>query len=148
MERPAEGRTDPDDRLSRTEVLAALDRFDRAFAAGDADALADLFAPDASLLLLYREPLVGREAVQDEWRRAFAAFDPGAWRTQRVIVDVHGDRAHTLSTYTETLVSRQGKPSQSISGRVVLFLRRRAADEWEVTLALNSHSRPVEFIDP
>jgi len=80
------------------------------------------------------------------WTRLFARFDTSAWQTERVIVDVHGDLAYTLSTYTEILVPRKpgaGVPERVV-GRLVLFLRREPDGEWLVNLALNSHVRPVE----
>ena len=104
---------------ARTAVDEALARFHRIFAAGDAEALTGLFASDARLLLLHREPLVGREAIREHWTRVFGAYDTSAWLAEPVIVDVHGDRAYTLSTYTETLVPR---------GRRGVAARRRAAD--------------------
>jgi uncharacterized protein (TIGR02246 family) len=124
------------------EVQAALDAFVRAFAAGDADALAELFAPDAQLLLLYGAAVVGRLAIREVWAGAFARNDTSAWQTERQIVDVHGDRAYALTTYTETLVPRAGGPPELVAGRLVQFLRRDADGHWLVTLALNSHVRP------
>ena len=87
-------------------VRAALAAFDRAFAAGDADGLTELFAPDARLWLQFSPAIEGREAIRGPWTRLFDRFDTSAWLTERVIVDVHGDTAYTLSTYSETLVPR------------------------------------------
>ena len=129
-------------------VHQALDRFDRTFASSDATALAQLFAVDARLLLLYGEPIEGRSAIEAHWSRLFEAWDAGAWQAEHEIVDVHGDRAYALSRYSETLVSRVGVPSRLVNGRLVLFLRRDADDEWRVTMAMNSHSRPVEELGP
>jgi uncharacterized protein (TIGR02246 family) len=131
--------------VTTRDVLAALDAFDQAFAAGDASRLADRYAEDAELLLLHSEAVVGRSAIQDRWARFFTDWDTRAWLTQRRVVDVHGDRAYTVSDYTETLVSRTGeRPSRRVVGRVVLFLRQDDDGEWRVTLTLNSHVRPVE----
>ena len=130
------------------EVLGALAEFDRRFAAGRPDALAALFSPDARLLLLHREAIEGRPAIREHWARVFAAWDPGAWQAERLIVDVHGDRAYAVSTYSETLVDRAGRRSQAIRGRLVLFLRRQTGGDWSVDVALNSHSRPIEWAEP
>ena len=128
-------------------VSAALADFDRCFASGNADALAELFADDAQLLLQYREPIEGRPAIRDQWARLFAEFDPGSWRAEHPIVDVHGDRAYTVSTYSETLIPRRGGASQLVNGRVVLFFRRDPDGAWRVTLAMNSHTRPIELVE-
>lgn len=128
------------------EVRAALDAFDRAFAAGDANALVEFFAVDASLLLLYGPAIHGRAGIHAQWTPFFAAWDMSAWATERVIVDVHEDRAYTLSTYTETVVHRAGtEPSRLVVGRVVTFLRL-VDGRWLITVLMNSHARPVETL--
>ena len=125
----------------------ALDAFDRAFAAGDIDAVVELFAEDASLLLLNGAAIRGREGIRAQWAPSFATWDMSAWATERIVVDVHGDRAYALSTYTETLVHRAGtEQSRLVSGRVVMFLRRADDGRWEITVLLNSHARPVEVL--
>jgi uncharacterized protein (TIGR02246 family) len=135
--------TPPADPAGIHDVLA---RFHQAFAAGDAPRLSRLFAPDAQLLLLHQEPLEGRGAILAHWSRLFGAWDTSAWRTTLVSADVHGDRAYTLSTYSETLVPRGDGPSRRVVGRLVLFFRREPGGPWQVSLALNSHIRPIEEI--
>ena len=130
----------------RAGIDGSLARFHEAFAAGDPEALTVLFAPDARLLLLHREALEGHAAIRDHWRRVFGAWDPSAWQATSVSVDVHGDRAYTLSTYTETLVSRENRPSHRVVGRLVLFFSREPGGPWLVSLALNSHVRPIEEV--
>jgi uncharacterized protein (TIGR02246 family) len=128
---------------------AALEAFDAAFASGDAEALAARFTPDARLLLLHAEAIEGRDAIRAHWARLFAQWETGAWRTEPLTLDVHGDHAYAIATYTETLVPRD--PSlghrRLVRGRLVRFLRRDDDGRWRVTLALNSHSRPVELVE-
>jgi uncharacterized protein (TIGR02246 family) len=129
------------------EVRAALDAFDRAFAAGDADAVVELFAEDASLMLLNGAAIRGREGIHAQWAPSFAQWDMSAWATERMIVDVHGDRAYALSTYTETMVHRAGtEQSRLVVGRLVTFLRRVDDGPWQISVLLNSHARPVELL--
>ena len=123
-------------------VRETLDAFDRAFAAGDARAVAAQFAEDAKALLHHSAPVVGPAAVEALWTPFFAAWDTSHWTTERQIVDVHGDRAYTLSTYAETLHHRAGaQPSRSVAGRYVAFLRRAADGTWRLTLLMNSLPR-------
>jgi uncharacterized protein (TIGR02246 family) len=128
--------------VTAARVRAALDAFDRAFAAGDAAALAEQFADDARLLLLHADAMEGRDAIRSHWNRLFERYDTSAWRTELLVIDVHGGQAWTVSTYSEILVARDvGEGSrQLVRGRLVRFLGR-------VSLALNSHSRPVELLD-
>jgi uncharacterized protein (TIGR02246 family) len=126
------------------DVTAALDAFDRAFAAGAPDALTACFADDARLLLLHSPAIDGRSAIRDHWARVFAKYDTSAWRTTVELVERHGDHAYTLATYTETLIEREGAGRFLVSGRLVRFLVRGGDGRWQVTLALNSHVVPVE----
>ena len=130
-------------------VRDALEAFDRAFAAGDADALAAQFSDDAQLLLQHADAIEGREAIHAHWRRLFERWDTSAWRTEPVVVDVHGAQAYTVATYSETLVPRDPAQVQRqlVRGRLVRFLRREGDGRWRVSLALNSHTRPVELLD-
>lgn len=127
-------------------ALAAMADFDRAFAAGDARHLAELFAKDARLLLLHAAAIEGRPAILAHWTRLFDRFDTSAWKAEPLVVDEHGAAAYTVSTYSETLVPREPGPSHSVLGRLVLFWRRDASGNWLVALAMNSHVRPVEDV--
>ena len=129
------------------EVHAALDAFDRTFASGDPDRLTELFAPDARLLLLYVPAIEGRDAIRAHWTRVFGDWDPGAWQATHELVDVHDDRAYALTIYEETLRQRTGNATIDVRGRLILFLRREANNEWLVTLAMNSHRQPIERRD-
>ena len=133
--------------IAADDVRTALAAFDRAFAAGNADALAELFAADALLLLQHGEPIEGRPAIRDHWTRLFATYDPGSWRAEHRIVETHGDHAYSLSVYSETLVHRGDGPSRVVNGRLILFHRRDPGGQWRVAVAMNSHVRPVELLE-
>jgi uncharacterized protein (TIGR02246 family) len=134
-------------RADRDDVIEALDAFDRAFAAGDAQAYASLFTADGRLLLLFADPVEGRDAILDDSIATFATWDTSAWRTERLLVDVLGERAWSLSTYSETLVHRTEGRRRVIRGRLLHVLRREP-DGWRVELAMNAHSRRVEELPP
>jgi uncharacterized protein (TIGR02246 family) len=130
------------------EILAALEAFDGAFAAGDADALAERFAVDARLLLLHTPEIQGRDAIREHWAAVFARHDTSAWGTDWEIVDRSDDRATGLAAYTETLVPRVDGPRFIVNGRLVLFLQREVDGAWRVRIAMNSHRIPVERVEP
>ncbi len=134
--------------MAGDKVHAALETFDRAFAAGDPDALTELFAPDARLLLLYVPAMEGRDAIRAHWTRVFGDWDPGAWQATHELVEVHDDQAYALTIYEETLRQRIGSATLDVRGRLILFLRREADGRWLVTLAMNSHRQPSERRDP
>jgi uncharacterized protein (TIGR02246 family) len=129
---------------SKEGVMALLRAHDAAFARGDAGAYAALFCGDARLLLLHNRAIEGREAVEERWRSFFARYDTSAWATDPELVEVHDDRAYTLSTYTETLVPRGDGPRISVAGRLVAFARRESDGAWRIAMLMNSHTRPME----
>ena len=128
------------------EVRAALAVFDRTFASCDGEALGALFAPDAELLLMYSEPLVGRSAIAAFWTRFFATWDGSSWRAEHRIVEVHADHAWSQAVYSETLVHREEGRRRVVHGRLVIVLGRAAGGPWLVRLVMNSHVRPAEDI--
>jgi uncharacterized protein (TIGR02246 family) len=131
---------------SPDDALAVLAEFDRCFASGDAGALSEIFTMDGRLLLLHREAIEGRSAIMSHWTRLFSEYDPGAWRTESQTVEVHGDRAYALSSYSETLVNRSGGASLMVWGRLVFFMRRDPDNTWRMATVMNSHVRPVEQV--
>jgi uncharacterized protein (TIGR02246 family) len=131
----------------REAIVATLDAFDRAFADGDAEGYASLFTPDGRLLLLYADPIEGREAILADSIATFGTWDTSAWRTERMRLDILRERAWSLSTYGETLVHRADGRRRIIRGRLLHVLRREP-DGWRVELAMNSHSRRVEELPP
>ncbi len=133
-------------KTAEDEVHAALAEFDRRFAAGDAGRLAEMFTEDGRMIQPHRAESVGREAIEANTRRTFEPYDPGAWRRQTRSLEVHGDRAYTVSDYAEVLVHRSGGPSLDVLGRLILFLAREADGQWRVSLAMNNHVRPVTEI--
>jgi uncharacterized protein (TIGR02246 family) len=126
------------------EVRGLLKRMDAALAGGDADGFGVLFTDDAQLLLLHREPIVGRQAISSYWRDFFGRFDTSAWRTDHARIEVDGVLAHAFSTYSETLVPHDGGPPRVVVGRIDALFRHLGADGWRITLLMNSHTRPVE----
>lgn len=131
----------------REAVQAVLRAFDEALAGGDAASYAATFAPDGRLLLLYRDALEGRAAIHDDSLATFATWDTSAWRTSLVTLDVCGDRAWSLSTYTETLVRHDDGRRRVIAGRILRILRREP-DGWRVEVAMNAHSQRAEELPP
>jgi uncharacterized protein (TIGR02246 family) len=128
------------------EVRTLLGEMDAAFAGGDAVAFAGVFAEDGQLLLLHRDAMVGRQAIRAFFADFFARFDTSAWRTEHGLVETYGPHAHAFSTYTETLVPREGGPSRLVVGRLVFFLRHLPSPGWRIALLMNSHVRPVRVL--
>jgi uncharacterized protein (TIGR02246 family) len=127
-------------------VRALIGEADAAFAAGDADRYTALFADDARLYMLHREPAIGREAIHARWASGFERFDTSAWEPSLEIVDVEGDVACAFETYTERLRERATGERTLVRGRLAYFLRRDSSGAWRITLLMNSHAYPMEPI--
>ena len=135
--------SDPED-----QVRAALDAFDDAFRRGDAAAAAARFTADGQVHLQFQPTVSGLDEIESVWRASFETWDTSAWATERLVVDVHGDRAFTLTSYTETLVHRAGlEPSRLVVGRYLAYLRRDPDGAWRIAHMANSHARPIEVLE-
>ncbi len=128
---------------TRHGVDERLAAFHAAFAAGDAKRFADCFDEGGRMYLLHRDPLEGRSAIREHWEGAFAKYDTSAWQPVTELVEMRDDHAYAFGTYTERLLSREDGSRQLVRGRLIHFLRCDD-DAWWITLAMNSHSRPIE----
>lgn len=130
------------------EAIAALLRtFHAAFAAGDADAFANCFTEDAQMHLLHSEPAIGRAAIRERWRAAFARLDTSAWDPVTQLTELAGDRAFAFSTYTERLLDRGTGDRTLVRGRLVHWMARAEDATWRMAFLMNSHSHPMERIE-
>ena len=76
-----------------------LDRYIAAWRSGDRAEIADLFSADARYRYhSYDEPVVGREAIADDWLKE--PDDPGSWEAEYTCYAVEGDRAAAVGTST------------------------------------------------
>jgi len=78
--------------LTREHVQAWLDAYVAAWRSYDHDAIADLFAPDATYAYHpYDEPLQGREAIVASWLHD--RDEPGSWEGEYAPALISGRRA-------------------------------------------------------
>jgi uncharacterized protein (TIGR02246 family) len=134
------------DQADAQAVAALLRGFHQAFAAGDADTLADCFTEDAEMYLLHREPGIGREAIRERWRRGFDRLDTSAWEPVTHLTEVRGDRAFAFGTFTERLLDRGSGERTLVRGRLVHWMARGADGSWGIAMLMHSHSHPAEPI--
>ena len=105
-----------------------LDReFERALNAGDLDALAALYEPNATLTPQPGTTVSGTAAI----REALAGFLPGRPRmriTPRLVAQ-NGDIALVSGQWQLSMTGPDGKPAE-LAGRSVEVLRRQADGHW------------------
>jgi uncharacterized protein (TIGR02246 family) len=110
-----------------TEAAAV---FEKATAAGDVDAIAALYAPDALLLAPGGQTVAGREAIRAVHRRNQAA-GPNKIRFSDVKIDAGDDRAIILWSWILE-VAPQGRPPVVTKGRSLVNWKR-IAGVWQIT---------------
>ena len=104
--------------------------FEKATAAGDVDAIAALYAPDALLLAPGGQTIAGRDAIRAVHRRNQAA-GPNTIRFSEVKIDAGDDRAIMLWSWTSQIVP-QGRPPVVTKGRSLVHWKR-VSGVWQIT---------------
>lgn len=107
----------------------------RAYAAGDADGVAEAFAEDCWQMPPNTEPLVGREAVRGFWRQAFGY---GRWEfalETREVVGGEGlavERGRYRMRFRPGAGAPPGMAPADDRGNYVVLWRLEPAGQWRV----------------
>ena len=112
------------------EIAAVRDAFWAAHERGDAAALASLVTEDGLLWAPGMEEVRGREAVLAAAEGMFSAMSVSAFEIESTELEIHGDRAYELTTYSETITPTGGPASQA-RGRY-LIVWQRGSSGWRV----------------
>lgn len=107
-------------------------RWNRAYAARDAAALAGMYADDAVLANPGEELVKGKEAIR-EATGAFAG-DPNlkvAFRANRIQVARSGDLAYTRGRYTMTMTNRATNRPETSTGHYLTVWQKQADGSWK-----------------
>jgi len=115
----------PTDVGAREAIETAVRRYVAASNAGDAEALADLYADDAVLLPPDHEPVRGREAIGAYWSHG---TDEGLEVTT-LSVEVDGGLGYLVGRYR--LPATDEEPADS--GKYVMCLKRQRDGSWKLT---------------
>jgi uncharacterized protein (TIGR02246 family) len=113
--------------------VRALDtEWAKAATAGNGDAIAALYAPDATLLPP-GEPMVKGEAAKKYWVD-FANGYSGPTELNTLSVEGSGDLAYAVGTYRMTLTPKKAgaKPLPTEEGKYVEVLKRQDDGSWKI----------------
>lgn len=132
---PSPTSTSPDPASAPSSDVAAVraveERIARAFAAGDADAVADCYTEDALLILPFRPSLSGRQAIADHYRQGLSKvsleIEPTIEETEVV-----GDWAFQRGSIEQKVSVKGGSAVHRSSGRYLLVARRGDDGSWRV----------------
>lgn len=110
-----------------TDVEQAQAQWIQLAEAGDAAGLAQLYAPDAVMLVGDAEPLVGRQAIQAGL--SFEGLTNMEINTQYTELGI--ELVSTWGTYDQTFRTPEGA-EQTVSGTFLAVARRQADDTWQI----------------
>lgn len=110
-------------------INAARAAFWEAHEQGDAQAFAALVTEDAVLWAPGMEEVRGRPAILKAAEGMFTAMDISHFEIESMEVDIHGNLAYELATYSET-VTYEGAEPTSARGRYLIVWRKDADGHW------------------
>lgn len=134
---------------ARRPAIEGLERlraaWTRAYEAGDAAALADLYTADAVRMPYDAPSQHGREAIVSAYGASFAgrAFDPAITLTPDAPPEVRGDLAIERGTYREILRARQGPQVLVEEGKYVSAARREPDGRWRYAWSIFNRDAPA-----
>jgi uncharacterized protein (TIGR02246 family) len=109
--------------MSEAEIAANNRAFEGAVAAGDADAIAALLAPDIVALPPDSPAVTGREAVKLLWASAISVHGMTSCRITTEILDFAGDMASEVGCATMTMTPPDGKSDTASIKYLVVWKR-------------------------
>ncbi|HEY3052924.1 MAG TPA: SgcJ/EcaC family oxidoreductase [Thermoanaerobaculia bacterium] len=115
----------------RSEIEQARSAFWEAHARGDARALAALVTEDAILMAPGMPDIRGRSAIQNTAQQMFTALSITDFKIERSEIQVIGDTAYEVTSYSETLHPTSGTPG-AVQGRYLIVWKRGQDTVWRV----------------
>jgi uncharacterized protein (TIGR02246 family) len=121
-----------DTRAIEQEILALEDQWNKAFAARDSQAIAEVFADDAALALPVRQLARGSDSIRKVVQSL--SEDPNLkinFRANRVQVAGSGDLAYTRGQYMLTATNEATRQPQSSRGYYLTVWQKQAGGDWK-----------------
>jgi len=116
-------------------------RYIAAYNAGDAAALAALFAEDAISLPDHGSALEGRAAIQKHFETVFSGVTANISVTPGD-TEVTGDIAHEHGTFSVTVTPKAGGAATTETGKYLVVLKREADGAWRVHHDIDNATAP------
>jgi len=106
-------------------------RFQAAYSAGDAAAVAALYTDDAVSLPDHHEAIHGKAAIQQYLQETFAQVAANMTLTAPDL-EISGDIAHETGSYTMTITPKRGGNAMTVTGKYLVVLKRQPDGLWRV----------------
>lgn len=127
--------TQADPSAVEAEVAAIRESWVEGARAGDAAAVASLYADDAVVVGVDGEVLEGREAIREGFAPDFEAMT--SLEVNGTDMEVGSDVVTDMGTFTQAVRTPDGQ-EQTVSGHYLVVLRRQADGSWRLTQHLSA----------
>ncbi len=109
-----------------------------AWAAGDATAIAEFYAEDATLFPQDQLPIVGKAAIRSGYENIFKQFSVSGG-SEVLELEVAGDWAFMRGSYTTAVVPKEGgAPIEEDRGNWLWIVKRQADGSWKIFRAIGA----------
>ncbi len=122
-------------------IKALSDDYLAALNAGDAAALADIFAEDAILMPVSAPALVGKEAIQSGMQTFVDQFTSKLTGSTEE-VEVAGDWAFSRNSYTGTVTPKAGGEPTEIKLKLLTIYKRQPDGSWKNYRGIGNSDSP------
>ncbi len=130
------------DKDAAEQTIRDIDaRWVQAVAAGDADAIAEIYAEDAYMLLPNQLRVSGREGIRGVWEEMLSANMALTFTPNLIEIAVAGDLAYEVGTYNLAMDGPDGRTQDNGSYLVVW---RNVEGEWKVAADISNTDQPLE----
>jgi len=115
-----------------TEMAQVEAEWAQAYEAGDAAAVASLYAVDAVYLPPYMDAIRGRAAIQTRLSEAMGMMSDRQITIERTDAGAAGDLAYAIGTYAVEMGMMGMEEPMSDNGKYITISRRAADGSWEI----------------
>ena len=137
-----------DDVAADIEAIHAVrDAYIAAETAGDAAAVAALYAEDAVLMPANEPAVSGRAGIQEHLQRDYATMTAELTATSRE-TKVAGDIAYDAGTHTIRLTPKAGGNVIEGTGKQIVTLARQTDGSWKITNLIFNMDAPMPMPPP
>jgi uncharacterized protein (TIGR02246 family) len=139
--------TQPDDPADIEAIHAVRDAYLAAESAGDAAAVAALYA-DNGVMMPFNQPAVsGRAAIEAHLQQEYSMMTMELTGTSRE-TEVMGDVAYDVGSHTVRMTPKEGGDTMEATGKHIVTLARQSDGSWKITNLIFNTDAPMPPMAP
>lgn len=125
-------------------IQKIADAYVKAALAGDAKALAAMYAEDAIEMPPDQPPVKGRAAIETYFQKQFSAMKPSEFTVTHIEARTMGDTGYDVGTYQQTVAMPGAKAPMKMSGKFTVVLKRVGGD-WKIAYAIYNYDQAMKM---